>query len=507
MATFNVLNYFNTTGEQYVADGAELTRKTHCTYYTDRAGDRIANNRCGLENPPGSPEPNDGSGPRGAATDASLARQQQKIVTAINGLGADVVTLEELENSVKLPGDADKGNRDDALQALVAALNADAGAGTWDYVPSPPEALGATNVTEQDTIRNGFIYKPASVEPVGRSDLLFGTTAFANAREPLAQAFKPTGADDAMTFAVVVNHFKSKGDGNPPATGDNANDPDTGAYNGDRVRQAEALVAFADRFAAARGTDKVFLTGDFNAYSQEDPITVLEEAGYTIVESDDEDDESYSFSGLSGSLDHVLANEAALDTVQGADVWEINADEAIAFQYSRYNYNVTDFWQPNLPFAASDHNPAIVGFDPAPAVDLPKQIQVLGINDFHGRILANGSEAGAAVLSGAVEDLEEQNPNTVFAAAGDLIGASTFESFILNDKPTIDALNAAGLDVSAVGNHELDQGYEDLVERVMAPYDPEDNPEGGAEWGVHLREPDDHVDRRPGGAGDLDDRA
>ena len=76
----------------------------------------------------------------------------------------------------------------------------------------------------------------------------------------------------------------------------------------------------------------------------------------------------------------------------------------------------------------------------------------------------------------------QENPDTVFAAAGDLIGASTFESFIQNDKPTIDALNEAGLDVSAVGNHEFDQGYDDLVNRVMATYDSSTNPEGGAEW-------------------------
>ena len=70
----------------------------------------------------------------------------------------------------------------------------------------------------------------------------------------------------------------------------------------------------------------------------------------------------------------------------------------------------------------------------------------------------------------------------MFAAAGDLIGASTFESFIAHDKPTIDALNEAGLDVSSVGNHEFDQGFNDLANRVMAPYDPVTNPEGGAEW-------------------------
>lgn len=118
---------------------------------------------------------------------------------------------------------------------------------------------------------------------------------------------------------------------------------------------------------------------------------------------------------------------------------------------------------------------------PAAQAD-PTQVQILATNDFHGRIAANGTEAGAAKLAGVVQSLRASNPNTVFAAAGDLIGASTFESFIQSDKPTIDALNAAGLEVSAVGNHELDQGYDDLVNRVMAPYDAVTNPYGGAEW-------------------------
>ncbi|WP_259363539.1 bifunctional metallophosphatase/5'-nucleotidase [Microbacterium esteraromaticum] len=80
---------------------------------------------------------------------------------------------------------------------------------------------------------------------------------------------------------------------------------------------------------------------------------------------------------------------------------------------------------------------------------------------------ANGASAGAAVLAGAVDQLRDENPNTIFAAAGDLIGASTFTSFINDDNPTIDALNAAGLDVSAAGNHEFDQGWEDLRDRVQ----------------------------------------
>ena len=97
------------------------------------------------------------------------------------------------------------------------------------------------------------------------------------------------------------------------------------------------------------------------------------------------------------------------------------------------------------------------------------EVQILNVNDFHGRIEANlgGGEPGAAVLAGAVSTLTAENPNTLFVSAGDNIGASTFTSFIDSDNPTIDALVAAGLDASAVGNHEFDAGMADLTDRVV----------------------------------------
>ncbi|SDQ67912.1 bifunctional metallophosphatase/5'-nucleotidase [Microbacterium sp. cf332] len=106
----------------------------------------------------------------------------------------------------------------------------------------------------------------------------------------------------------------------------------------------------------------------------------------------------------------------------------------------------------------------------APAVE--PDIRVVTINDFHGRLVpeSNGV-AGAGVLAGAVSAFRQQNPNTLFVSAGDNIGASAFESFIDEDAPTIDALRAAGLDVSAVGNHEFDRGFADLTERVIPRYE------------------------------------
>ncbi|WP_370617077.1 5'-nucleotidase C-terminal domain-containing protein [Mumia qirimensis] len=88
----------------------------------------------------------------------------------------------------------------------------------------------------------------------------------------------------------------------------------------------------------------------------------------------------------------------------------------------------------------------------------------LGINDFHGRIDSN-----TVKFAGTVEQLRAAGgeDNTVFVAAGDNIGASLFASAVDQDNPTIDVLKALQLDNSAVGNHEFDQGFEDLTGRVI----------------------------------------
>lgn len=105
---------------------------------------------------------------------------------------------------------------------------------------------------------------------------------------------------------------------------------------------------------------------------------------------------------------------------------------------------------------------------PAAAVDAaPVEIDILTINDLHGRLEAAPPAAGAAVLGGLVAASRAANPNTLFISAGDSIGASTFTSFIQNDEPTLDVLNAMGLDVSALGNHEFDQGRADVDDRVI----------------------------------------
>ncbi|WP_067197717.1 ExeM/NucH family extracellular endonuclease [Microbacterium sp. XT11] len=381
---------------------------------------------------------------RGAATAEEFAIQKSKIVAAINGLGADIVSLMEIENSVKLGGTLDS-----ALADLVAGLNADAGDDVWAYVHTPA-ALNDATIT--DYITSAIIYKKDAVSPVGDAMTVVDETVWGNAREPIAQAFDV----DGRIVTVVANHLKSKSD---PKDGTPVPADEQGFFNADRVRQANSILEFTKTIESKTGSSDILLIGDFNAYAKEDPIDVFTSAGWSDVAREKAPDEhTYSFDGELGSLDHVLASPSLASSIIGAGVWGINSPE---WSDRGYAFGATEA---GTPFRSSDHDPILVGVS---ATVPPVSIDVVTVNDFHGRIEADGAAAGAAVLAGAVKQFREANPNTIFAGAGDLIGASTFTSFINDDNPTIDALNAAGLDVSAAGNHEFDQGWADLRDRVQ----------------------------------------
>ncbi len=104
----------------------------------------------------------------------------------------------------------------------------------------------------------------------------------------------------------------------------------------------------------------------------------------------------------------------------------------------------------------------LLAVTPASAAD-DVTINLVGINDFHGRI-----DAATVQWAGTIEQLEAQAPgNSLLVSAGDNISASLFASSVQDDNPTIDILNAVGLDASAAGNHEFDKGYDDLTKRVI----------------------------------------
>ena len=106
----------------------------------------------------------------------------------------------------------------------------------------------------------------------------------------------------------------------------------------------------------------------------------------------------------------------------------------------------------------------------APAVtaqDTTVEFSVSNITDFHGRLEQDSynQEMGAALLTGLNNQINGKE--NVFTTSGDNVGGSAFISAITNDEYTIDFLNAAGVGASAVGNHEFDQGQDDLMDRIV----------------------------------------
>jgi 5'-nucleotidase len=116
-----------------------------------------------------------------------------------------------------------------------------------------------------------------------------------------------------------------------------------------------------------------------------------------------------------------------------------------------------------------------------PGSERYKDVQLLAINDFHGnlqppagssglvtRLLPNGTSTtvtvgGVEYLATHLEQAREGHDRSLTVAAGDLIGASPLLSGAFHDEPTIEAMNALGLDVTSVGNHEFDEGSTELL--------------------------------------------
>jgi 5'-nucleotidase len=100
------------------------------------------------------------------------------------------------------------------------------------------------------------------------------------------------------------------------------------------------------------------------------------------------------------------------------------------------------------------------------------KIQILGLNDFHGALeppagsggrIGTTNAGGVEYLATHVDQLRATNPNTIFVSAGDLIGATPLTSALFHDEPSIEAFNLMGLDYNGVGNHEFDEGVDELL--------------------------------------------
>jgi predicted extracellular nuclease len=301
---------------------------------------------------------------RGADDSEEFTRQRDKLIATLATLNADIIGLNELENTTGVDPLGDPTN------GIVARLNAFPGAGTYAAIN--------TGTIGTDAIKVGLIYRPSVVTPVGDFKVLTSDVDSrfidTKSRPSLAQTFEvnATGA----RFTVVVNHLKSKGsdclDLGDPDTGDGQ-----GNCNQTRTMAAQALVDWLATDPTGSGDTDFLIIGDLNSYAMEDPVdAILKGADDTRTPGTGDDYTnlidtyegkyaySYVFDGQAGYLDHALASATLRSQVTGATEFHVNADEPDVLDYdTSFKPPAQDALYEPAPYRASDHDAVVVGLN------------------------------------------------------------------------------------------------------------------------------------------------
>ena len=326
VASFNVLNYFNT-----IDDGV--------------------NDICGPD-----PVTRSAAAP---TTRTSWTANSTRSSPRWQAIDADVLGIIEVENTTpasrRWPTSSTASTRSSASD-------------TYAYID--------TGTIGTDAIKVGLIYQPAAVTPVGDYAILDSSVdprfIDTKSRPVLAQTFADNATGGVVT--VAVNHLKSKGSdcndlGDPDATDGSGN------CNGTRTLAAEALVDWMATDPTGSGDADYLIIGDLNSYDKEAPIdAIIAGSDDTLGTGDDyadlvfefigEDAYSYVFDGQIGYLDHALANASLTPQVTGTTVWHINADEPDLIDYdTSFKLPAQDALYAPDPYRSSDHDPVIVGLD------------------------------------------------------------------------------------------------------------------------------------------------
>ncbi len=281
-----------------------------------------------------------------------LTRQRAKLLATLAGLDADIVGLNELENTTGV----------EPLADIVAGL--------------PGYAYIDTGTIGTDAIKVGIIYKTSKVAPVGDYKILDSSVdprfIDTKSRPSLAQTFQDLSTGGV--FTVVVNHLKSKG-----SDCNDLGDPDTGDGQGNcsgtRTLAAQALVDWLATDPTGSGDADFLIIGDLNSYAMEDPIDAIKAGADDLPGTADDFTNliahfqgayaySYTFDGQAGYLDHALANASMFRQITGAADWHINSDEPDVLDYdTSFKPPSQDaLYEPNAS-RSSDHDPIIIGLE------------------------------------------------------------------------------------------------------------------------------------------------
>ncbi|WP_081231701.1 ExeM/NucH family extracellular endonuclease [Pseudoalteromonas luteoviolacea] len=340
---------------------------------------------------------------RGANNEKEFNRQRSKVIRAILASDSDVVGLMEIENN----GYGDNS----AIKNLIDGLNERDDVNDWAFIDPKLDQVGTDSVTV------GIIYRANRVAPQGTAQVItdapFDEATRAH-RPPMLQSFKPINGGKEVR--VVVNHFRSKGG----SCGADMDDAVEGACNGQRVLAAKTVIAALTKANGEATTNTVIqsadapvyaILGDFNAYAYEAPMLEFYNAGFAnlSIEKEAGDNYSYYYSGVAGSLDHMLTASTSVDSVVQTMHWHINADEAAGLDYNTEgkSEDQQSKWFSESPYRSSDHDPVITDFD-LEAVVIPDNQAPVANDDTADAVqgdtvtidvLANDTDADANALT------------------------------------------------------------------------------------------------------------
>ena len=264
--------------------------------------------------------------PRGAKTYEDYQKQVAKLASAISFANPDIIAVMEIEN-----------DGEDSLSAIFQFCT---------YLNSTTkrthyQVAYSQGVAAKDVIKTGIIYD-ASMIATTKLASYHSHSIFS--RNPIFQTFV---FQDSLEFVLSVNHFKSKSPRN--AKGDNIDQKDgQAAFNAKRVLQSEQLLNIIDSLYSDKN---LLVVGDFNAYSQEDPIQKLQVHQLVKLATQNH---SYVYKGQQGNLDHSFVNNLFIEHVKETKVLDINASYPNWIDY-RFENSDTSY------FRSSDHNPLLIG--------------------------------------------------------------------------------------------------------------------------------------------------
>ncbi|WP_261130960.1 5'-nucleotidase C-terminal domain-containing protein [Bacillus sp. Marseille-Q3570] len=162
-----------------------------------------------------------------------------------------------------------------------------------------------------------------------------------------------------------------------------------------------------------------------------------------------------------------------------------NGPDKFVGDYFTQEYVVPEKWEDipvqNRVFFFEEQDAISAGYTPADDGDSDEniQVQLLGVNDLHGKVDVTGTVNGIQYgrmdyLSAYLKEREATNPNTLMVHSGDMVGASSPVSALLQDEPTVDMMETIGFDVGTLGNHEFDEGVDEMLRLI----DGGDHPDG-----------------------------